>query len=1285
MAKSIENNKSNAILNGTNDNDTIKNQSEVTPIYYQDEDTGEYYWEDNEINSPNNSTIDGGEGNDLIYNDAVEVSINGGAGSDTIENRTSEIAVEEEDYEFAPNNSTLNGGDGNDSILNEGSDVLIYGGAGDDSISNNGSYSTINGGDGNDSILNEGSDVLINGGADDDTIQNNGENVLFTYAAGDGNDLIQGFNDSSTLQITSGTVGHVNSNGTDLFIAIDSATITLEGAFENESLNIVDADGNDIPLNSGEITGTAGDDSINNYFDDMIINALDGNDTIVNEGNNSILLGDEGNDFISNSGENATIAGGTGKNTLTGSGVGVNLFVHSDGADDLINNYNSKEDIIVLTSGKVVESLMSGNDIVLKVASGDNELGTITVKDTNKISTIYDDDYKEKCKEIFREFSNAHVKSALKTFEEDEDIKSILTDGENSAALSDIKEIDADLAKDIADALKTAYNIGNDYVNSLAQSNSSANVTDNSPVSYTVLNNNTELSNDLANLNNLVSFTDYSSGVLVELAELSPQVGKTGTAALKGLSKAAGALSVGLSFGECILNDALLYSENTSNWVAQGSPGDNSIQKLAMIREQNPTVFDNTAKSHIDFACNIGSWVTLGIMGAAGAGAMPVILTASAFVGAGYLLKWAYDEYVAKPLDAEADEFQAKMRDNFAGQIGGNIPGWLNDKGDGLIGTNGDDYVPFDPSRPHRVFTGSGSDTIEATSNDNNGHYINTGDGGDSINSNSTNSTIDGGDGPDNIYTCPNAVNNFIDGGDGPDIINFNGENSTVSGGKGDDTITNGADNSTFQYSPGDGNDVIYGFNDSSTLQIGNGTDTYSKTKRSSNVIVTVGDSNITLAGAGDLEDINIVLGDLPQTVVGDDTDDAADDSVDDAGDDSVDDAGDDTDDEDVLNGSKGKDDFIYNGGKVFITDYQKKDKIDTGTFAYESYSIDDDDLIFDFGDDNSLTIQNGVGKAINMNSTVNFYTADGILDKVKKSITLTSGAESFSAKSYSQLTTIDGSATGAIEILGNNKANKIYAGASGSTLAGGKGKDSLVGGDGADIFLYDKGDGKDVIENYGADDNISLGSDVTIKDTKIKKGNAIFKVKGGALTVNDATTVTLTSDGNETIFSGGVFIDSDSVKVLGAFKGTVDLSDYEVSNVDATLAKKKLTLAGDDSANYLVGGKGKDCLTGGAGNDTLWGGKGKDSLFGGEGDDVFIFQAGNGTDTIFDYASGELLQILNKRGEEGNFKNATFKDDKLTLAIQGGGKVILENVSSSTNFNINGETYHVAENSLVK
>ena len=50
-----------------------------------------------------------------------------------------------------------------------------------------------------------------------------------------------------------------------------------------------------------------------------------------------------------------------------------------------------------------------------------------------------------------------------------------------------------------------------------------------------------------------------------------------------------------------------------------------------------------------------------------------------------------------------------------------------------------------------------------------------------------------------------------------------------------------------------------------------------------------------------------------------------------------------------------------------------------------------------------------------------------------------------------------------------------------------------------------------------------------------------------------------------------------------------------------------------------IDGDAGDDTLWGNAGNDTLIGGQGKDSLRGGEGDDVYIFNKGDGEDTVCD------------------------------------------------------------------
>ena len=386
------------------------------------------------------------------------------------------------------------------------------------------------------------------------------------------------------------------------------------------------------------VSGTNDNDSIYNTASNVTISSGEGKDTIRSSGENALLIGgDIGNNVIIATSGNSTLLGGTGKNTLTG-GTEENIFIHRDGAKDLIKNYDQAEDIIILSSGKVAESLTStnGKDVILKIADGDDDLGTIIIQGgADQFLTIYDEDKLNEFKATFHEFTIAYTKAAIKTFEEDEDIQSILTDGADSEVLTEIKAVNPELAAQIAQALKLTYDSGNAYLESVGQSNASA-----EPLSSDdlLLNGSADVIDNysLDEYSNRVSFVDYNATVLVELAKLSPQVGTVNTALMKGLSSATGPLSVALAYGNCIMYDSMLYSENTAAWIAAGSPGDDWWQKQAMIREQNSEIYDSAAKAHIDLATTVGGFVVTGIMGVAGAGALPVLLTASAFVAAGY-------------------------------------------------------------------------------------------------------------------------------------------------------------------------------------------------------------------------------------------------------------------------------------------------------------------------------------------------------------------------------------------------------------------------------------------------------------------------------------------------------------------------------------------------------------------------------------------------------------------------------------------------------------------------
>ena len=88
--------------------------------------------------------------------------------------------------------------------------------------------------------------------------------------------------------------------------------------------------------------------------------------------------------------------------------------------------------------------------------------------------------------------------------------------------------------------------------------------------------------------------------------------------------------------------------------------------------------------------------------------------------------------------------------------------------------------------------------------------------------------------------------------------------------------------------------------------------------------------------------------------------------------------------------------------------------------------------------------------------------------------------------------------------------------------------------------------------------------------------------------------------------------------------------------------------------------------------------------MIGGSGDDIFVYKPGEGTDHITDFSGGDMLKILKTNGSEGGtFTSATYQGGNLTLAISGGGSVVLDNVSSGQSININGTNYKISGGTL--
>ena len=180
-----------------------------------------------------------------------------------------------------------------------------------------------------------------------------------------------------------------------------------------------------------------------------------------------------------------------------------------------------------------------------------------------------------------------------------------------------------------------------------------------------------------------------------------------------------------------------------------------------------------------------------------------------------------------------------------------------------------------------------------------------------------------------------------------------------------------------------------------------------------------------------------------------------------------------------------------------------------------------------------------------------------------------------------------------------------LDGGAGNDDLFGGGGTDTLLGGAGNDElygdFTNDPTGGKDWLDGGAGNDTLAGG----------QGDDVIF---GGAnqdlLVGNQGQDILDGGSGNDEL-QGGAGVD-----VLRGGTG----EDY---------------LFGEDGADTLFGDEGSDNLSGDAGEDVLIGGSGADVLVGGAGVDTYLFNLGDGVDTIVD-APGEGNKLVFGPGVSG-------------------------------------------------
>ncbi len=295
--------------------------------------------------------------------------------------------------------------------------------------------------------------------------------------------------------------------------------------------------------------------------------------------------------------------------------------------------------------------------------------------------------------------------------------------------------------------------------------------------------------------------------------------------------------------------------------------------------------------------------------------------------------------------------------------------------------------------------------------------------------------------------------------------------------------------------------------------------------------------------------------------------------------------------------------------------------------------------------------------------------------------------------------------------IYGENGADNIYGNEGTDILIGGAGNDYMEGGAGADLYIHNAGDGDDIIDNYDnsearKSDRLVFGEGIHAEDVKISRQGSdmlLQNIKNGEnITIRNAYGYT---DGrgyleNIEFADGTVWTKEDMQEKVSEITGTEGndgLRGYASSygydenetfygggGADTIRGNSGNDIIyGETGADDIYGGSGNDKLYGGTeadriygetGNDTLIGGAGNDYMEGGAGADLYLYNVGDGNDTIYNYDTSEDrikdCLVFGEGIHAEDIKISRQGTDMLLQNIKNGEKITIRNAYSYTDGN---------------
>ena len=376
---------------------------------------------------------------------------------------------------------------------------------------------------------------------------------------------------------------------------------------------------------------------------------------------------------------------------------------------------------------------------------------------------------------------------------------------------------------------------------------------------------------------------------------------------------------------------------------------------------------------------------------------------------------------------------------------------------------------------------------------------------------------------------------------------------------------------------------------------------------------------------------------------------------------------------DDIVQGGKGNDVFFdnYSGNDTYIfnsgdgadiiEDYNGSDIISFGEGIVQGDITlipdvaNNDSLIIKVGDDgDQITLTKFFSSYDNYRKIETLQFFDGSVIDLSNGIEINGGNSDGETLKGTNFTDV---------ITGNDGDDTILSGAGDDVINGAKGNDYVTETSGGnDTYIFNIGDGADVIRDSIGDDVIVFGDGIGVEDIQMQSMGNDLVINVGDL----GDQITLDN-----------FFNGYKIENLEFADGNIVRIDEGIDIIGSDLNDKIIGTPFDD---ILQGGAGSDYIYAGDGDDLLNGGSDNDDLRGGQGSDQYVFASNDGYDIIRE--EGGLEDTIYFGADVDSSKMAAMRNgNDLVLSQQGIGDII--NISNFFTADSNRVEYVEFDNGL--